>query len=88
MREIEAEQAPASPDYSFAARKAKILNALNTASHPLFAHEIDLSGVCSRGLKQWTLRRMEKLGQTVRIPCEEPGDLRIRFRYALPRSKR
>lgn len=88
MRDIESETRPSAPDYSLAARKKRIVEILRTAGHPLFAHEIDLSGVCSRWLKQWTFRRMVHLGQLVRLPCQSPGDRRIRFRYALPRSKR
>lgn len=88
MRDYDSETRHGEVDYSFAARRMKVLDALQRAARPLFAYEIDLSGVCSRGLKQWTLRRMERLGQIVRIPCDEPGDLRIRFRYALPRAKR
>lgn len=88
MRDYESELGSSRVDYSLAARKMKIIDTLKRAARPLFAHEIDLSGICSRELKRWTLRRMERLGQIVRIPCEEPGDLRIRFRYALPRSKR
>lgn len=88
MRDHENSSGSRCIDYSLAARKLKILDILKTAGRPLSAMEIDLSGLCSRGLKQWTLRRMERLGQIVRIPCDEPGDLRIHFRYTLPRSKR
>lgn len=74
-----------SPDYSLAARKLRILDAIQSAGHPLLASEIDLSSFCSKGLKQWTLRRMVACGQLVRVLNDDPADERHIFRYSIPR---
>ena len=74
-------------DYSLAARKFRIIDILQKAGRPLLASEIDLSGLCSRGLKQWTLRRMTRSGQIVRVLNEAPDDERHIYLYALPRKR-
>ena len=74
-------------DYSMAARKLRILDALQSAKRPLLASEIDLSDTCSKGLKQWTLLRMLKARQIRRIPNDDPGDSRRLYRYFIPETQ-
>ena len=74
-------------DYSMAARKFRIIDALQSAGRPLLASEIDLSDTCSKGLKQWTLLRMLKAGQIRRVPNDDPGDGRHIFRYFIPKTQ-
>lgn len=50
-------------DYSFAARVAMIVTALEKAGRPLASRQIDLHGLCSRQLKFWTLLRMTRMGR-------------------------
>ena len=89
MSDYERETAFSKPavDYSIAARKLRILDALQSAGRPLLASEIDLSDTCSKGLKQWTLLRMLKARQIRRVPNADPGDGRHLFRYFIPKTK-
>ena len=86
--EMDANQHKPSPDYSLAARRMRIIDALEQAGRPLFAAEIDISALCSKGLKQWTLRRMVKTGKIVRVLNDDPGDERHIYLYALPKRHR
>ena len=86
MRDYEAEMKPASIDYSLAARKIRVLDILNAAGRPLAFSEIDLSSVCTRQAKAWTLDRMAQVGLVERLDNNDPNDRRIRYLYSLPRS--
>lgn len=55
---IETKTSAPAPDYSFYARKKRILTILRKANLPLCASEIDLRGLCSPQLKAWTLKQM------------------------------
>ena len=89
MTDYERDMADAQPsvNYSLAARKLRILDALQSAKRPLLASEIDLSDTCSKGLKQWTLLRMLKARQIRRIPNDNPGDSRRLYRYFIPETQ-
>ena len=89
MSDYERETAFSKPtvDYSMAARKLRILDALRSAGRPLLASEIDISDTCSKGLKRWTLLRMLKARQIRRVPNTDPGDGRHLFRYFIPKTK-
>lgn len=90
MRDYESEtdSGRQQPDYSLVARRMRIIDALEQAGRPLLACEIDLSALCSKGLKQWTLRRMVKAGKIVRVLNDDPGDERHIYLYALPKRHR
>ena len=74
-------------DYSIATRKTRILDILRQAGRPLLASEIDIADICSKGLKQWTLRRMVKAGLIRRIPNDDPGDCRNIYLYSIVTKK-
>lgn len=76
--------ASTSVDYSLAARRIRILDAIQTAGRPLLAAEIDLSDVCSTQLKEWTLLRMIRVGQLARVPNNDPEDRRRLYKYFIP----
>lgn len=82
--ERESGAASASVDYSLAARRIRILDAIQTAGRPLLAAEIDLSDVCSTQLKEWTLLRMIRVGQLARVPNDDPEDRRRLYKYFIP----
>lgn len=86
MRDYEAETKPVSIDYSAAARKLRILDILRRAGRPLLSSEIDISDVCSKSLKQWTLVRMLNSRQICRVPNDDPTDGHRLFRYFIPKT--
>lgn len=60
--EIQADARPEpEPDYSVAARMAKIEEILRAANHPLLSAEINLSSLCTRQVKFWTLQQMLRM---------------------------
>jgi len=70
LRDYESSSAPPSPvDYSLATRVRRITEALSSAGRPLTSREIDLRGTCSAQLKQWTLKRLQRLGVLRRSPA-------------------
>lgn len=73
-------------DYSLAARKLKILDILQQAGRPLLSSEIDISAVCSKTLKEWTLRRMLESRQICRAPHSNPHDRRHLYLYSIPQT--
>ena len=75
-------------DYSLAARKLRILEAIRQARRPLAPSEIDLSDVCSRAVKHWTLRKMAQVGRLVRIVNDNPENRRDKYLYALPKQNK
>lgn len=62
LKDIELDKAVPPKDYSLFARMQLIAEALGRAAKPLFSSEIDLDGLCSNQLKQWTLKRMMRIG--------------------------
>ena len=62
MRDIEADRNVPPKDYSLFTRMALIVEILrNNSSGMLFSTEINLEGLCSNQLKQWTLKRMVRM---------------------------
>lgn len=64
LRDIEAESNTI--DYSLGARMLRILSVLDESDRPLKSSEINLTGLCSRQLKRWTLRKMLTRGMVTR----------------------
>lgn len=63
MRDIETDRRLPPKDYSLFTRMALIAEILkNRAPRPLLATEINLEGLCSNQLKNWTLKRMIRNG--------------------------
>jgi len=62
LRDIEADIAVPPKDYSLFTRMSLIAESLKHAGKPVFSSEIDLDGICSNQLKQWTLKRMMRIG--------------------------
>lgn len=70
-------------DYSLSARMMMIIDRLQEAKCPLLASEIDISKYCSKQLKQWTLKRMIRLGYIGRM-CDL--DDKPPYRYYLTKK--
>lgn len=62
IRDIELDVSVPKKDYSLFARMNIIVDCLKRANRPLLSYEIVLDGICSNQLKQWTLKRMIRLG--------------------------
>jgi len=62
MKDIEIDSRVQPQDYSLFTRMARIAECLGRAGKPVFSSEIDLGGTCSNQLKQWTLKRMMRIG--------------------------
>lgn len=86
MRDYEAEQKPASVDYSLAARKIRILDIVQKAGRPLLSSEIDISDICDNHLKRWTLRRMVQCRQISCVRENNLDDRRSAYRYFIPKT--
>ena len=62
MRDIEADRNVPPKDYSLFTRMTLIVEILrNNSSGTLLSTEINLEGLCSNQLKQWTLKRMVRM---------------------------
>ena len=62
LRDIELDIAIPQKDYSLFSRMSLIKETLRRAAKPLLSSEIKLDGLCSNQLKQWTLKRMMRIG--------------------------
>lgn len=62
IKDIEADIAVPPTDYSLFSRMARIAEILGRINKPIFSSEIDLGVTCSNQLKQWTLKRMMRIG--------------------------
>ena len=62
IRDIELDVAVPQKDYSLFARMKIIVDCLKRANRPLLSSQIVLDGICSNQLKQWTLKRLIRLG--------------------------
>ena len=62
LKDIELDIAVPLKDYSLFARMQLIAEALGRSGKPLFSSQINLDGLCSNQLKQWTLKRMMRIG--------------------------
>ena len=62
LNDIELDIAVPQKDYSLFTRMSLIAESLKRAGKPIFSSEIDIDGLCSNQLKQWTLQRMMRIG--------------------------
>ena len=62
LKDIELDIAVPPKDYSLFTRMSLIAESLKRAGKPIFSSEINLDGLCSNQLKQWTLKRMMRIG--------------------------
>lgn len=62
LKDIELDIAVQQKDYSLFTRMSLIEESLKRAGKPIFSSEIDIDGLCSNQLKQWTLKRMMRIG--------------------------
>ena len=62
LKDIELDIAVPQKDYSLFTRMSLIAESLKRAGKPIFSSEIDIDGLCSNQLKQWTLKRMMRIG--------------------------
>ena len=62
LRDIKLDIAVPPKDYSLFTRMSLIAESLKRAGKPIFSSEIDIDGLCSNQLKQWTLQRMMRIG--------------------------
>jgi len=62
LKDIELDIAVPPKDYSLFTRMSLIAESLKRAGKPIFSLEIDIDGLCSNQLKQWTLKRMMRIG--------------------------
>ena len=61
LKDIELDIAIPPRDYSLFARMQLITEALARSAKPLLSSQIDIGGLCSNQLKQWTLKRMIRI---------------------------
>lgn len=62
LKDIELDIAVPQKDYSLFTRMQLIAEALGRSTKPLLSSQIELDGLCSNQLKQWTLKRMMRIG--------------------------
>ena len=62
LKDIELDIAVPQKNYSLFTRMSLIAESLKRAGKPLLSSEIHLDGLCSNQLKQWTLKRMMRIG--------------------------
>ena len=62
LKDIELDIAVPPKDYSLFTRMQRIAEILGRSAKPLLSSDIDLDGICSNQLKQWTLKRMMRIG--------------------------
>ena len=62
LKDIELDIAVPQKDYSLFTRMSLIAESLKRAGKPIFSSEIDIDELCSNQLKQWTLKRMMRIG--------------------------
>lgn len=88
LRDVELDAAVPPKDYSLFARMQLIAEALGRAGKPLLSSQIDVGGLCSNQLKQWTLKRMMRIGVIGRRPAFRTDRGRCVYRYFLkPETK-
>lgn len=82
LRDIENESPQSREiDYSLAARMLRIRMILERAQKPLLSSEIQLDGLCYTQLKQWTLKRMMRLGVIGRRLDQKTNNNYRTYRY-------
>lgn len=87
IRNIELDVAVPPKDYSLFARMKLIVDGLKRAKRPLLSSEIVLDGICSNQLKQWTLKRLIRLGVVGRRSAFKTRTGYQVYRYFLTTTK-
>jgi len=87
LKDIECDIAVPQKDYSLFARMQLIAEILGRAKKPVFSSEINLNGLCSMQLKQWTLKRMMRIGVVGRRLAFRTHSGYCVYRYFLKETK-
>ena len=87
MADIEADRRADEVDYSVEARRRRIVEILRSAGRPLLSREIDISDIASNSTKEWTLGRMIRIGQIVRVRCSDAESPSRLYRYSLAQKR-
>lgn len=87
IRDIELDVAVPPKDCSLFARMARIAEILGRSTKPIRSSEIDLDGLCSNQLKQWTLKRMMRIGVIGRRLVHKTHSGYCVYSYFLKREK-
>ena len=87
LRDIEVDIAVPSKDYSLFTRMQRIAEILGRSAKPLLSSDIDLDGTCSNQLKQWTLKRMMRIGVIGRRLAFRTRSGYCVYRYFLKQEK-
>lgn len=87
LKDIECDRAVPPKDYSLFARMARIAEILGRSTKPIRSSEIDLDGLCSNQLKQWTLKRMMRIGVIGRRLVHKTHSGYCVYSYFLKREK-
>ena len=88
LKDIELDIAVPQKDYSLFARMQLIAEALGRASAPLLSSQINLDGLCSNQLKQWTLKRMMRIGVIGRRRAFRTGSGYCVYKYFLKKESK
>ena len=87
LKDIELDIAVPPRDYSLFARMQLITEALARSAKPLLSSQIDVGGLCSNQLKQWTLKRMMRIGVIGRRLASRTRSGHCVYRYFLRQEK-
>ena len=87
LKDIELDIAVPPKDYSLFTRMSLIAESLKRAGKPVFSSEIDIDGLCSNQLKQWTLKRMMRIGLIGRRLAFKTHTGYCVYRYFLKQEK-
>lgn len=87
LKDIECDRAVPPKDYSLFTRMARIAEILGRSAKPIRSSEIDLDGLCSNQLKQWTLLRMMRIGVIGRRLVHKTRSGYCVYSYFLKREK-
>lgn len=87
LKDIECDRAVPPKDYSLFARMARIAEILGRSAKPIRSSEINLDGLCSNQLKQWTLKRMMRIGVIGRRLVHKTHSGYCVYSYFLKREK-
>ena len=83
LKDIELDIAVPPKDYSLFTRMQRIAEIIGRSDKPLLSSDIDLDGTCSNQLKQWTLKRMVRIGVIGRRLAFRPRSGYCVYRYFL-----
>lgn len=87
LKDIELDIAVPPKDYSLFTRMQRIAEILGRSAKPLLSSDIDLDDTCSNQLKQWTLKRMMRIGVIGRRLAFRARSGYCVYRYFLKQEK-